>query len=111
MSRQRYIAVGNKWMPVEEAPAPEPLGPMIIPDLPAYESPIDGHIVEGRRARREDLKRNHARPYEGLEQERKEAQRQQQYVREREEQILDRVAHETYYQLAPSKRDALRKIR
>ena len=27
-------------------------------DLPSYESPIDGHIVDGRVARREDLKRS-----------------------------------------------------
>ena len=27
-------------------------------DLPSYESPIDGHMVDGRVSRREDLKRN-----------------------------------------------------
>ena len=27
-------------------------------DLPSYESPIDGHMVDGRVARREDLKRS-----------------------------------------------------
>lgn len=32
--------------------------PHVISDLPAYESPITGKWVHGRRARREDLKRN-----------------------------------------------------
>lgn len=31
---------------------------LIIPDLPAYESPVTGQRIEGRVARREDLKRN-----------------------------------------------------
>lgn len=33
----------------------------IISDLPAYKSPIDGKTVDGRTARREDLKRNNCR--------------------------------------------------
>ena len=32
--------------------------PRIIPDTPAYRSPIDGRMIEGKAARREDLKRN-----------------------------------------------------
>jgi hypothetical protein len=32
--------------------------PRVISDLPAYRSPIDGKMVDGRSARREDLKRN-----------------------------------------------------
>lgn len=39
-------------------------GLMIIPDLPAYESPIDGRVIEGRAARREDLKRAGCREYD-----------------------------------------------
>jgi hypothetical protein len=38
---------------------------MIVPDLPGYESPVTGKWVEGRKARREDLKRTGSRPYEG----------------------------------------------
>ena len=36
-------------------------------DLPGYESPTTGKWIEGRAARREDLKRSGARPYEGFE--------------------------------------------
>jgi hypothetical protein len=32
--------------------------PFVMRDTPAYASPIDGRIIEGRVARREDLKRN-----------------------------------------------------
>ena len=37
---------------------------LIWADLPAYESPIDGRIIEGRAQRREDLKRNGCREYD-----------------------------------------------
>jgi hypothetical protein len=37
----------------------------IQPDLPGYESPITGQWIEGRKARREDLKRHGCRPWEG----------------------------------------------
>jgi hypothetical protein len=45
----------------------------IQPDLPDYESPIDGRVISGRRQRRNDLARSSCRPYEGREQEAKEA--------------------------------------
>ena len=37
---------------------------MISPDLEAYESPVDGRVVDGRKQRREDLARSGCRPYE-----------------------------------------------
>lgn len=37
---------------------------LVMPDLPDYTSPIDGRLVSGRVARREDLKRHGCRPYE-----------------------------------------------
>lgn len=87
-----------------------PKGPMIFGDLPSYRSPIDGHWIDGRRQRQEDLKRNRARPWEGLEQEKKEAARQQRYLEEKIDRNLEKAAAETYYQLSPSKRDLLKKI-
>jgi len=38
--------------------------PMVVPDLPGYQSPVDGRWIEGRNARREDLARNNCVPYE-----------------------------------------------
>lgn len=45
------------------------LPPMVRGDLPGYESPIDGRWIEGRRARKEDLRRSNCRPYEDGEKE------------------------------------------
>lgn len=63
--------------------------PMVAPDLPGYESPIDGRWIEGRKARQEDLKRNQCRPYEDGERE--------EYIRRRqaEDAGLDRRVGET----------------
>lgn len=36
----------------------EPVTPMVRGDLPAYRSPIDGSLIEGRRARKYDLEKN-----------------------------------------------------
>lgn len=52
------------------------VAPMVVNDLPGYESPIDGRWIEGRRARHEDLKRNHCRPWETGEREYQERVRQ-----------------------------------
>ena len=32
--------------------------PQVVPDTPAYTSPVTGQVIEGRAARREDLKRS-----------------------------------------------------
>lgn len=98
MSRRRYVAVGNRWVPIEYAPAPARAGPMIVPDLPAYTSPIDGRLIDGRTQRREDLKRNGARPWEGLEAEKREAARAQQYAEQKSDRQLERAAGEVYGQ-------------
>jgi len=38
--------------------------PVVIADLPGYQSPVDGKWVQGKRARREDLARNNCVPYD-----------------------------------------------
>jgi hypothetical protein len=51
----------------EPMPMPERDGvvmPMIQSDIEPYKSPIDGRVVGGRAARREDLARNNCVPYE-----------------------------------------------
>lgn len=35
-------------------------------DITPYQSPIDGRAINSRRQRTEDLKRNHCRPWEGI---------------------------------------------
>jgi hypothetical protein len=81
--------------------------PNVMGDLPGYESPTTGRWIEGRAARREDLKRSNARPYEGFEQEKKEAQRRRQEAEAKADAKLDKVIRETYATLPPAKRRAL----
>lgn len=59
--------------------------PMVVTDLPGYQSPVDGRWVEGKRARREDLARNNCVPYE--------PSMKQEYMKkvERSEQALDKA--------------------
>lgn len=80
---------------------------LLMPDLPGYQSPVTGLWVEGRRARREDLKRTGSRPYEGLAQEQKEAARQRQYHEQKLDASLTTAASEAFYQLPPQKRRIL----
>ena len=110
MTRRRWIYPGNGVEPFEvtDAFVPEPRGPMIFGDLPEYQSPVTGLVVAGRRARREDLKRTGSRPWEGLDQERKEAERRKAYTDAKLDESLTRTAAEAFYQLPPSKRAILR---
>lgn len=109
--RKRWIypADGEPFEVTQDYVRP-PDGHFIIGDLPAYESPVDGRVVEGRAQRREDLRRTGSRPWEGREQELKEAQRRQQY----QEHALDRKAEESawrsWYNMSPDKRRVLRGV-
>lgn len=61
----RTIADRNRNPLHCDQPMPRVLtAPLVAPDLPAYLSPVTGKLVDGRRARREDLKRTGCRPYE-----------------------------------------------
>lgn len=77
------------------------------PDLPGYVSPVTGEWVDGRKARREDLKRTGSRPWEGMEAEKAEARRQRAYEERKFDRRLEEVARRTYHQLPPSKRRLL----
>jgi hypothetical protein len=81
---------------------------MVRGDLPSYTSPIDGKWIDGRRARNEDLKRNGCRPWEGLQEEKKEAAKQEKYADQKLDASLSKSAAEAFYQLPPSKRDILK---
>ncbi len=74
----------------------EALAPVVWDDLPAYTSPIDGRLVDGRRQRRNDLARSNCRPYEGKEQEMKEAQRIKQYQEQASDQLAEKMAHRAW---------------
>lgn len=55
--RKRRSAMLNVQTPLS-------YGPLFIPDLPGYESPVTGRRIEGRRARREDLKQSGSVEYD-----------------------------------------------
>lgn len=54
--KTRYIAVGNKWVPVEEYQTPENMGPLIMHDIKPYKSMIDGTEITSRSRHREHLR-------------------------------------------------------
>jgi hypothetical protein len=81
------------------------LPPMIHGDLPAYESPIDGRLIEGRRARQEDLRRNNCRPYETGEKEQNERARVQ--ANERLERRIDETIEQAVLTMPARKRELL----
>ena len=73
----------------------------IQPDLPGYQSPITGLWVEGRRARREDLRRSHSRPYEGFEAEKREADKVRAQANERLNRVAEERVERAWAQLPP----------
>lgn len=64
MSRIRYIYRDGVAYEAGAEPAREPAGPFVFGDTPSYQSPIDGRWIDGRKARREDLKRSGCVEYE-----------------------------------------------
>lgn len=76
-------------------------------DIPAYVSPTTGRVIGSRTARRDDMRRSRARPWEGLEQERKEATRQQAYKEAKSDAKLTEAAHRVWHELPPAKRALL----
>lgn len=72
------------------------VAPAVWDDLPAYESPIDGRVIDGRRQRREDFKRNSCRPWEGREQEQKQADRNRAEQDRRTDQLAEKMAHRAW---------------
>lgn len=90
----------NPMQRVIEAPA-------VRADLPGYTSPIDGKWIEGRRARTEDLKRNNCRPWEGMEAEKKEAERRANEVDHGFEKKIEAGIAEVYNGMSAESQRAL----
>ena len=58
-----YVMRDGQLVEKSEA-APHPRAPYVISDLPAYKSPLGTGVIDGRRARREDMKRGNCREVE-----------------------------------------------
>jgi len=76
-------------------------------DIPAYQSPISGRWINSRRERTEDLKRNDCRPWEGMEQEQKEAARRAEYQEQAEDAKIEKSVVQAWQSLTPEKQAAL----
>lgn len=79
----------------------------VLPDTPEYHSPIDGRLVSGRKERRADMARSGSRPWEGLEQEKKEAARQRQYKEDKQRQIIKQMIESKVREMPESQRREL----
>ena len=105
--RRRYNPATREMEDVPlDAPPRRADAPEIWDDLPGYESPVTGLWIEGRKQRREDLKRNRCRPYEGREQEVKEAARH----RAAADRNLDRIAEERAHRAWAEAPERIRRV-
>jgi hypothetical protein len=109
-ARKHWRAPGGEPFEVSPDFVPEPDAPLIFGDLPDYQSPVTGLWVSGRAGRREDLRRTGSRPWEGLQAERKEAARREQYQEAKLDQAIDHAVKREYYNLPPQKREILRRM-
>lgn len=103
--RRRYDPALKEMVDVPlDAPGPRAAGVHIWDDLPDYESPVTGEVVAGRKQRREDMRRTGSRPYEGREQETKQAQRVQAENERKLDNLADRMARKGWAQASPTVR-------
>ena len=79
-------------------------------DIPAYVSPVSGKWINSRRERTEDLKRTDSRPWEGLEQEKKEAARRQAYEEEKQDKAIEKAVVDAWQTLTPEKQAVLSEV-
>jgi len=73
----------------------------------AYTSPIDGRPITTTKARKEDMARNNCRPWEGMEQEKKEAARRAMYEEQKQDKALEKTIEQAIKQLPDEKKAAL----
>jgi hypothetical protein len=84
--------------------------PMGIVDIPAYVSPVSGRLINSRAQRKDDFARTNCRPWEGLEQEKKEAARRAAYIEQKEDAALTVAAEKALAQMPAEKRKVLETI-
>lgn len=94
--RRRYVYDPVRKELVETAARKSQALHFIQPDLPGYASPVTGKWVEGRKARREDLLRTNSRPWEGRDQEQKEANKIQAERERKLDHLAEKMAHRAW---------------
>ena len=78
------------------APPAVSAGPIVWDDTPGYTSPVTGLWVEGRRQRRNDLAATGSRPWEGREQEEKEAAKRRAEGERQLDHLAEKMAHRAW---------------
>lgn len=81
--------------------------PAVQVDIGGYTSPIDGRWIEGKAARREDLKRNNCRPWEGMESEKKAAISRAKEADKVYEKGVEQSAYNVFNNMSADKQRAL----
>lgn len=90
------------------APMRQIITPLFVqPDIAAYQSPASGKWITSRRERRDDLARTNSRPWEGMESERKEAQKRKREAEAKADAKLEHAIRKSYHELPPEKRRVL----
>lgn len=105
--RYRWCPERKEMVEIDVNARTERRAPLVIPDIPDYVSPVTGKLVSGRRQRREDLLRTNSRPWEGMDSERREAQRRVAYAEQKSEERLERGIREIYHQMPIQHRRAV----
>ena len=108
MTRRRWVYTDQGPVEVSKDYETHPRAAFVMGDIPAYTSPIDGRLIDGRKARREDLKRNNCRPWEGRDQEQKEADRRRADLDQQTDKLAERMTLSAWHSLPPEKRRILR---
>lgn len=86
----------------------KPAGVMLMTDIPPYVSPVSGKLIDGRRARREDLKRTGCRPFEGKAVEAREAAKVRNEADAKFDRTIEASIHSTLGHMPERVRRALR---
>lgn len=81
--------------------------PAVQVDIGGYTSPVDGRWIEGKAARREDLKRNNCRPWEGMAEEKKAAQQRAADAEKTYEKGVEQAAYSVFNNMSAEKQRAL----
>lgn len=81
--------------------------PSVQVDIGGYTSPIDGRWIEGKAARREDLKRSNCRPWEGMAAEKKAAIERSKAADKDFEKGVEAAAYNTFNNMSAEKQRAI----
>lgn len=75
--------------------------------MPSYQSPITNKWIDTPSQRRDDLKRNGSRPWEGMAIEKQEAARAKEYEAQRQDAALTKSVEQAYRDLPDSKKQLI----